>query len=284
MRAEYRGGRHAALALAALLAVPLVGRAAKLRRGKAAGMGRHQAQEEGTRSEPPPPAPSARALGFRQITALVLLVLSLSVLMSLKVAPPTAGLPRVLFALALGAAGVSLTLSKHATTTTLQDDVLVVPALAPTSTFTIEGEWLRDRAASDPMDDACDAIHLNGLLRKALVLINGLSISFEGDDMRLSLTSVIPFYRITEVYTTDGHTVTRCRRRDLRPGGHVGTAHLTRDGGVDINVRWGAPHGGSLVDALRVTPDGNTLVLTSSMAMDDGTNVTYRTLYRRRKQ
>ncbi|XRA96384.1 KRAB-A domain-containing 2-like [Pycnococcus provasolii] len=136
----------------------------------------------------------------------------------------------------------------------------------------LPGTWRKDRAASESMDLACDAIKLNGLLRRATVLINGLELEVRDNNvLRFSVTSVIPFYKVTEWYTVDGVTVSRGNRRDMRRGGYTGTATARRGGdGVDLRVKWGDPHGGEVIDELRVSADGQKLFVTSSMRMKSG--------------
>ena len=41
---------------------------------------------------------------------------------------------------------------------------------------TMNGAWAKDKGASDPMDEACQAMRLNGLVRSAVGLIKGVEI------------------------------------------------------------------------------------------------------------
>ena len=63
--------------------------------------------------------------------------------------------------------------------------------------------------------------------------------------------------------------------------GHVQVAPTT--GGVLLNARWAAPHGGSLVDHFHLAPsDPDTLYVDTAMTMEGGAHLRYRTVYQRR--
>ncbi|KAL4434008.1 hypothetical protein ABPG75_000449 [Micractinium tetrahymenae] len=156
------------------------------------------------------------------------------------------------------------------------------PMAAPQQDLT--GVWTKDKELSDSMEEACDAMRLNGLVRTAIRLIKGLELRADpaSGQFVMSVLSGILWFKITERYTLDG-TPSEFRRRDLRRGRHVGRAErCPATGGVLLTVCWGAPCGGQGTDYFYL-PHGQPDVLhVDTTMMVEGRSVKYTTIYRRK--
>ncbi|KAL4441807.1 hypothetical protein ABPG77_003723 [Micractinium sp. CCAP 211/92] len=155
-------------------------------------------------------------------------------------------------------------------------------AAAPPQDLT--GVWAKDKELSDSMEEACDVMRLNGLVRTAIRLIKGVEVQTRADsgEFVMSVLSGILWFKITERYALDG-SAREFRRRDLRRGRHVGRAQrCPTSGGVRLTVAWGEPLGGTGIDHFYL-PDGQPDVLhVDTSLVVEGRPVTYRTVYRRR--
>ena len=85
--------------------------------------------------------------------------------------------------------------------------------------------------------------------------------------------------QVTEGYALDG-TPSSHKRRDLRRGKHSGSVAVG-EGGLELRLQWDDPFGGVEVDRFQVQDD-DTLVVETSMAMDSGRAVSYKSVYIRR--
>ncbi|KAL4856024.1 hypothetical protein ACK3TF_003464 [Chlorella vulgaris] len=164
----------------------------------------------------------------------------------------------------------------HAATAVLA----AVPPAAAVPLQDLSGTWVKDRAASDSMEAACDAMHLGGIIRSAIRLIRGLEVRCNGQLFRMSVLSGILWFKVTESYPVNGQPA-QWRRRDLRKGKHVGRVQrCPSSGGLLLQLEWGEPHGGSAVDLFRlVEPD--VLHVRTDMTVG-GTRVVYTQVYRRK--
>lgn len=148
---------------------------------------------------------------------------------------------------------------------------------AATAATALSGVWLKDAAASEPMDAALDAMQLKGLVRVAIQLVKGITVKVDGAHFSLTVFSALPLLKVSERYPLSGAPVEH-RRRDLRPGGAAGRTTLRPDGVLVTALAWRPPVGGACVDQYRVRDD--TLMVTTTLKVGGG-SVKYRTVYRR---
>jgi len=96
------------------------------------------------------------------------------------------------------------------------------PGMSTTGPLTVNfsGTWLKDKDASDPMDEAISLAGLSGLMKQAIKLIKGIEVKQEDEKFQFGLFSVISWFKITEAYTLDGQS-SKHMRRDLRSGKHT---------------------------------------------------------------
>ncbi|GAX85901.1 hypothetical protein CEUSTIGMA_g13317.t1 [Chlamydomonas eustigma] len=180
----------------------------------------------------------------------------------------------------------------------------------------LAGTWVKDVGRSSSLDEACKVMQLNGVVRLAVRLVKGLEIkvtdpkpqnkesaSFPTARSNIPATSVtkefnaveaqptfemavfsaIPWFKVRERYQLYG-TPSTCRRRDLRRGGHVGSATVTPDGGVRLQLEWGAPLGGRGVDEISMMSDNtNELLVKSELKLDNGQVGRFHAVYTRRR-
>jgi hypothetical protein len=143
----------------------------------------------------------------------------------------------------------------------------------------LTGVWLKDAAASEPMDAALDAMQLKGLVRAAIQMVKGISITVDSTHFSLSVFSALPLLKVSERYPLSGDPVEH-RRRDLRPGKAAGRTTLRADGVLVTALAWRPPAAGACVDQYRAR-DG-TLLVTTTLKVGGGA-VKYRTVYRRQQ-
>ena len=152
---------------------------------------------------------------------------------------------------------------------------------APLHSTGLTGRWRKDKAASDSMDAACDAVALPWVLRKAVGVVKVLELEDTPVHFqtRLKAGGILD---IVETYPWDGSEV-KHGRRDKRRGGHRGCVERVEGGeGAAIRVAWDDPYGGTCVDAFTVSPDGRTLTQATRMVMArSGAVVEYKTVFRR---
>lgn len=55
----------------------------------------------------------------------------------------------------------------------------------------------QDFSRSDRMDEACDAMRLNGLVRSAIRLVRGVEIAVRDGEFKFAVCSVIPWFKVT---------------------------------------------------------------------------------------
>lgn len=130
------------------------------------------------------------------------------------------------------------------------------------------------------MGPVCDLVHMNFLTKRAVNLINGCHIEISPTHFTLIVTSVIPWFKITESYPLDGSEVEQ-RRRDLRGGGARGAVRVGGGGGVlDVRIRWEAPYPGTESCVFSLV-GGNKLVAKTKMRLNNGGTASYTQVYYR---
>ncbi|KAI7843694.1 hypothetical protein COHA_002593 [Chlorella ohadii] len=143
----------------------------------------------------------------------------------------------------------------------------------------LSGVYVKDKVASDSLDEACDVMRLGGLVRIAIGLIKGVELRQQDGVFTFVLHSGILWFKVTERYSEDGRPA-RFKRRDLRRGTHVG--HVERcptTGGILMHVKWGDPMGGHGRDHFYLA-DKDVLHVDTTLTVGDRT-VRYRQVYRK---
>uniref|UniRef100_A0A7S0WPY6 Uncharacterized protein n=1 Tax=Pyramimonas obovata TaxID=1411642 RepID=A0A7S0WPY6_9CHLO len=153
------------------------------------------------------------------------------------------------------------------------------PQGMPPQAAQMAGRWVKARAESQSMDAACDLIHMNFVMKRAVCLISGLHIEATPTEFKLVVTSVVPWFKITETYPWDGSEV-QFRRRDFRKGTALGSVREQGDG-LEIRNRWRDPYPGTDTCVFSVT--GERLVAKTTMRLDTGQTAYYEQVYYRHK-
>ena len=115
----------------------------------------------------------------------------------------------------------------------------------------MNGRYIKDRDASEPMDPCCDLMMITGIKRYALRFIVGSDVEFTDMEFSFAAFSVIRWFRIVERYR-NGMSA-KHRRRDLRSGQMQGTATVNpgdRPGRpvVTVQNRFGGFRAGRLTE------------------------------------
>lgn len=148
----------------------------------------------------------------------------------------------------------------------------------------LTGRWRKDRARSDAMGPACDAVALPWVLRKAIDVLSVLDVvdeSVEDNSDEGTFQTVIKAGGVLDVrekYPWTGATVAHARR-DKRRGGHTGRVTRSAAGHPVIEVTWGDPHGGACTDEFIVSDSGRVLTQRTIMDMANGAHIEYNTVY-----
>ncbi|KAI8469874.1 MAG: hypothetical protein J3K34DRAFT_269105 [Monoraphidium minutum] len=147
------------------------------------------------------------------------------------------------------------------------------------------GTWTKDKARSDPMDEAIQLMALSGLMRQAIKLIRGVQIQQDSDKFVFSVLSVFTWFKVTETYPLSGEPV-RCRRRDFRGGGHEGRVEVPSPDKLRLVLKWKDPHGGTGEDVFSMPSPDELVVDQVTRAKGAGgeeREVRYRSVYTRKK-
>ncbi|KAI8476594.1 MAG: hypothetical protein J3K34DRAFT_516468 [Monoraphidium minutum] len=114
----------------------------------------------------------------------------------------------------------------------------------------LSGLWAKDEARSDlaGYERILDLLGLGGLQRLTAKLIDG-----DAAALTVSFVTVVPFFKVTERFPFAFSTT--MGRRDLRPGRQTAVTKRV-DGGVRVEMTWGEPLAGSLVEEYALLPDG----------------------------
>ena len=147
------------------------------------------------------------------------------------------------------------------------------------------GEWRKDAARSDPLDCACDALQLQGMVRGALGKMDRISIDCDGSRVRtrtpLPRQLFIPLGAVVEEFEVGGGEREH-KRRDNRPGQFKGRLVADDKGGFAIKSQWSEPLSGTATDTYSLSPDGNTLTIAADLSVE-GRQCKYSTVYTRVK-
>lgn len=115
----------------------------------------------------------------------------------------------------------------------------------------LNGRYIKDREASEPMDPCCDLMLITGIKRYALRFIVGSDVEFTDMEFSFAAFSVIRWFRIVERYRNGA--AAEHRRRDLRSGRMQGTVTVSpgdRPGSpvVTLRNRFGGFRAGTLTE------------------------------------
>lgn len=158
--------------------------------------------------------------------------------------------------------------------------------MAPTSDRSrFQGEWKKSAAESDPLDCACDALQLQGMVRGALAKMDRLFIEANEQTVRtrtpLPRLLFINLGATVEEFPVNGDARTH-KRRDNRPGQFEGSMKSLPDGSFSIESQWSEPLAGSATDTYRLNPDGSKLTIDAALNVE-GRSCRYKTVYNRIK-
>ena len=145
----------------------------------------------------------------------------------------------------------------------------------------LTGRWRKDKAASQDMTAAMDAVELASPLRWAVGILSTLDVV---DDSQAFATTIKAggVLDVRERYPWDLAAPPVVHpRRDKRRGGHTGRVLRSEGGHPVIRVEWGPPHGGVCDDEFILSEDGRTLTQRTTMVVDGVPVPPYDTVYRR---
>mmetsp|Transcript_11183 Transcript_11183/g.38871 ORF Transcript_11183/g.38871 Transcript_11183/m.38871 type:complete len:299 (+) Transcript_11183:67-963(+) len=145
----------------------------------------------------------------------------------------------------------------------------------------LSGRWVKDNHLSDAMDHASREAELNFLLKQAVKLINNMEVRATPESFEFGLSSVIKWFKVWERYPMDGETEVRFRRRDLRRGGHLGTAHPTKTS-VVVRTHWEEPLRGTETDVFEIQDDGTLTMTANVWFIGKDSRFTFRHVYHRK--
>jgi hypothetical protein len=86
---------------------------------------------------------------------------------------------------------------------------------------------------------------LSGLQKVTARLIEGVDIQHSSSTFSVSFVTVVPFFRVSEEVPLDASGSSQLGRRDLRWGQATAAAVTTPEGGVRVDMSWGAPMEGA---------------------------------------
>ncbi|KAF6266122.1 hypothetical protein COO60DRAFT_644181 [Scenedesmus sp. NREL 46B-D3] len=141
------------------------------------------------------------------------------------------------------------------------------------------GTWLKDREASDSMADAITLMGLSGLMRQAIKLIKGITVTQDDASFSMAVFSVLSWFKVSETYSLDG-TSSSCRRRDFRRGGHKGRVAVPSPDKLQLHLQWDDPYGGTGLDEFTM-PSADVLHVQSTVSVN-GKTCSYRQVYNRK--
>lgn len=144
----------------------------------------------------------------------------------------------------------------------------------------VQGRWLKDRAASDNMDGACDIVHMNFLVRNGVRLVKGMAFKCEPSLLCLQVFSEVPLLKIRERFTLVPGEMSQNLRRDMRRGGVLNWG-FPRGTHYELHYEWGAPYGGSGTDL--VVPIGPLELHIYSLVASGGRTELFRQVFRRKE-
>uniref|UniRef100_A0A383VSN2 Uncharacterized protein n=1 Tax=Tetradesmus obliquus TaxID=3088 RepID=A0A383VSN2_TETOB len=142
------------------------------------------------------------------------------------------------------------------------------------------GTWIKDKEASDSMSDAITLMGLSGLMRQAIKLVKGITLSQDDASFSMAVFSVLSWFKVNEKYALDGST-SSCRRRDFRRGGHKGRVEVAAPDRLQLHLQWDDPYGGTGLDEF-VMPSPDVLHVTSTVTVN-GQTCKWRQVYNKKQ-
>ncbi|GMH39620.1 hypothetical protein BSKO_07518 [Bryopsis sp. KO-2023] len=192
---------------------------------------------------------------------------------------------RAQVALAVGVAWCALSLG----VLYLQSEVEAAPLLAGPhespfdekrqTNVNLSGIWVKDNDASDSLEPVLMAMQLNPIVRAATRLVRGLELTQTENSFRVSVFSVIRWFKIHEEYPMSG-IVKTFPRRDLRKGKHRGSIAWVGTT-LRLTVAWDDPLGGWGTDDFTLISH-NELHVKTSLKREGQDALQYNIVYRRK--
>eukprot|EP00775_Hariotina_reticulata_P006666 gene6666-6890_t len=128
------------------------------------------------------------------------------------------------------------------------------------------------------MSEAIALMGLGGLIRTAIKLVRGVKIQQDEHSFNMAVFSVFSWFKVSEQYSLDG-SVSKCRRRDFRRGGHRGSLAVAGANKLLLNLQWDDPYGGVGQDVITM-PSKDVLQITSNITVH-GKTLSFRSVYNR---
>jgi len=146
----------------------------------------------------------------------------------------------------------------------------------------LSGRWRKDKAASDDMGAAMDAVALAQPLRFAVGVLSLLEVE-DTDAFFATTIKAGGLLDVRERYAWGAPDPVPHPRRDKRRGAHRGRVERSPEGHPVIRVTWDPPHGGECADEFILSDDGRTLTQRTTMVVEGRAVPPYDTVYRRDK-
>jgi len=112
----------------------------------------------------------------------------------------------------------------------------------------ISGAWTKDMKRSDlsTYDRVLEMMGIRGIQKTTARMIDGVELSLTDEVFTMRFLTVVPYFKVTEVYRFDEQT--SIGRRDLREGWQRGLATFLPDGRLQLTVELGPENGWKLTD------------------------------------
>ncbi|KAG2423355.1 hypothetical protein HXX76_015403 [Chlamydomonas incerta] len=169
-----------------------------------------------------------------------------------------------------------------------QQKVPAAPAVAVEPSC-LTGIWEKDLEASDVggYEKALDLWQISGVQKATARLIEGLELAHTPGGrpaLNVHFLTIIPYFKVTEVYPMTPGTRSKMRRRDQRGGDALACAERVATG-VVCRATWGAPFAGDLEESYTIPdPVGapDCMHVTSTIRVGDKAATTLQVYHRRR--
>ncbi len=130
------------------------------------------------------------------------------------------------------------------------------------------------------MDSFFELFHVPSIVRRAAILIRGMSIVMDDDNLSVTMLCAVPWFNVTETYPLSGAPGQQ-KRRDMRRGKQLGTVETQPDGSIKLSLQWDEPLAGDSSDVLRLTDGGQELHVLCRASVGEG-KARYEAVYRRK--
>jgi len=152
----------------------------------------------------------------------------------------------------------------------------------PSDAHKLAGRWAKVRDESDSLDEACAALRLNFIMRKAIDTVNTLELGVTDGEVCLKLVSMVSWFKVKESFPWDGSARTH-RRRDFRSGGQTGSVHPNGPASIDITTSWNDPLAAREQCIISAVGESK-LITKTTLKFADGKVVVYSQVFKRKEE